>query len=65
MTRLFDNTRCVEGRRLRYDPAPDDPYFEMDIGECDECGGLGCDEHQSILDQFDLHEAICERQVRS
>jgi hypothetical protein len=36
--------RCVEGRAMRHDPQPDDPYLETDIGECEECEGEGCQE---------------------
>ncbi len=33
------DTRCDgEGRILRHDPFPDDPYLETDIGECPGCG---------------------------
>ncbi len=36
-------TRCVDGRLMRHDPQPDDPYLETDIGECGECEGVGCE----------------------
>ena len=35
-------TRCVEGRIMRHDPQPDDPYLETDIGRCEVCEGNGC-----------------------
>ena len=42
--------RCIDGRLWRHDPVPFDPttgdcdpYFEMDIGECPDCNGIGCD----------------------
>ncbi len=35
--------RCVEGRSMRHDPQYDDPDLETDIGECDLCNGVGCD----------------------
>ena len=37
------NTRCVDGRLMRHDPQPDDPYLETDRGRCPECDGAGCD----------------------
>jgi len=43
MSRLFWNTRCVDGREMRHDPCHDDPYLETDIGQCGECDGEGCD----------------------
>lgn len=36
--------RCVEGRRMRHDPQPDDPYLETDRGQCEECDGKGCEQ---------------------
>ena len=36
------NVRCVDGRLMRHDPQPDDPYLETDVGKCEECGGKGC-----------------------
>jgi hypothetical protein len=30
-------TRCVDGRVMRHDPQPDDPYLETDIGKCPGC----------------------------
>ena len=36
-------TRCVDGRTMRHDPQPDDPYLETDRGECEACGGKGCE----------------------
>jgi hypothetical protein len=38
--------RCVDGRRWRHDPQPDDPYLETDRGECPECGGKGCNQEE-------------------
>ena len=35
-------SRCVDGRIMRHDPQPDDPYLETDIGMCEVCEGLGC-----------------------
>lgn len=43
MSRIYSNTRCVDGREYRHDPMPDDPYLETDIGQCTECDGEGCD----------------------
>jgi len=37
-----ERTRCVDGRLMRHDPQPDDPYLETDIGQCPECEGEGC-----------------------
>lgn len=34
---------CVDGRLMRYDPQPDDPYLQTDLGECPDCDGLGCE----------------------
>lgn len=34
--------RCVDGRLMRHDPQPDDPYLETDIGKCPDCDGAGC-----------------------
>ena len=42
--REFASTRCVDGRLMRHDPMPDDPYLETDIGKCLECEGEGCAE---------------------
>lgn len=36
--------RCEDGRAMRHDPQPDDPYLETDIGPCELCDGQGCDE---------------------
>lgn len=38
----MDTTRCIDGRLFRHAPGPDDPYCEVDVGECKECGGKGC-----------------------
>ena len=35
--------RCVEGRKMRHAPQPDDPDLEMDMGQCEDCDGEGCD----------------------
>lgn len=35
--------RCVDGRAMRHDPQPDDPYLETDRGVCPDCGGTGCE----------------------
>ena len=35
-------TRCIGGRLMRLDPQNDDPYLEIDIGKCPDCGGKGC-----------------------
>ena len=43
MKHFFTNTRCIDGRTFRHDPQHDDPGLETDIGECEECGGKGCD----------------------
>lgn len=37
-------TLCEDGRLMRRDPQPDDPYLETDIGKCPECNGRGCDD---------------------
>jgi hypothetical protein len=50
--------KCVDGRALRHDPQPDDPYLQTDIGECEKCGGKGCD----FLDETIWDRAI-ERDV--
>lgn len=39
----FSKTRCDGGTLYRHDPCPDDPYFEMEIGQCPKCGGRGCE----------------------
>jgi hypothetical protein len=41
-----DRVRCIDGRLMRHDPQPDDPYLETDVGKCDACGGKGCVECQ-------------------
>jgi hypothetical protein len=38
------NVRCIDGRLFRHECLHDDPYFEMDIGECEECDGIGCEQ---------------------
>lgn len=43
-SREYATTRCVDGRLMRHDPMPDDPYLETDIGKCPECEGKGCAE---------------------
>jgi len=43
-SRELASTRCVDGRLMRHDPMPDDPYLETDIGKCPECEGKGCRE---------------------
>jgi hypothetical protein len=48
MTRLWSNTRCVDGRTFRHDPMPDDPDLETDIGQCEECNGAGCDRPRCV-----------------
>lgn len=41
---IFDwNIRCIDGRNFRHAPMHDDPYLEIDAGECEECEGAGCD----------------------
>ncbi len=45
-------TRCVDGRLMRHDPQPDDPYLETDIGQCGECAGVGCEICESCKDTF-------------
>jgi hypothetical protein len=44
MKYLTRAVRCVDGRAMRHDPQPDDPYLETDIGRCEECEGAGCGE---------------------
>ena len=36
--------RCIDGRRYRHDPQPDDPDLETDVGQCPDCEGHGCDD---------------------
>lgn len=43
--------RCVEGRKMRHDPQPDDPELETDMGTCEDCGGEGCDTETEGLDK--------------
>lgn len=40
---------CVDGRLMRRDPQPDDPYLETDVGECPDCSGDGCGENGEII----------------
>ena len=40
--RWLGRIRCVDGRVMRHDPLPDDPYLETDIGTCPDCEGAGC-----------------------
>lgn len=35
--------RCIDGRAMRHDPQPDDPYLETDVGVCEKCDGEGCE----------------------
>ena len=35
--------RCIDGRRWKHQPQDDDPWLEVDVGECEECRGKGCD----------------------
>jgi hypothetical protein len=53
--------RCVEGRIWRHDPQDEDPYCETDRGECEECGGKGC-ETEDKNDAVDSEEATGEDQ---
>lgn len=39
---MKDALRCIEGRLFRHDPQDDDPYFETDVGQCEDCSGDGC-----------------------
>lgn len=34
---------CVDGRLMRSDPQPDDPYLQTDMGKCPDCDGRGCE----------------------
>ena len=34
---------CSDGRLIRHDPQPDDPYLQTDLGVCPECEGAGCE----------------------
>lgn len=36
------NIRCEDGRAMRHERLHDDPYFEMDVGCCEDCQGFGC-----------------------
>lgn len=40
---------CVEGRLMRHDPQPDDPYLETDIGQCPDCSGDGCGDDEPVV----------------
>jgi len=41
---FWDRTyRCVDGRKMRHDPQPDDPHLETDVGQCENCEGAGCE----------------------
>ncbi len=40
--RSSENCICVDGRLLRHDPQPDDPYLQTDVGKCPDCDGKGC-----------------------
>lgn len=42
-------THCVDGRLMRSDPQPDDPYLQTDRGVCPDCDGRGC-EPPSIIE---------------
>ena len=42
--RHYGDYRCEDGRMMRHDPQPDDPYLETDIGQCETCDGKGCDQ---------------------
>lgn len=35
--------RCEDGRLMRHDPQPDDPYLETERGICPDCNGRGCE----------------------
>lgn len=57
VSRLFTNTRCVDGREYRHDPMPDDPYLETGIGQCADCDGEGCDRASAVpIDMDDLDD---------
>lgn len=53
-------TRCLDGRLMRYDPQPDDPSLETDIGACPECDGRGCEppKAQCLGPPFDDNRAV-------
>lgn len=43
MKQFWDRAhRCVDGRVMRHDQQPDDPYLETDTGRCENCDGAGC-----------------------
>ena len=44
----YSTTRCVDGRLMRHDSQPDDPYLETDIGKCPECKGKGCEQAANV-----------------
>jgi len=53
MKHLLTSTRCIDGRTMRHDPQPDDPGLETDIGRCDECDGVGCDQrHRALAEEI-------------
>ncbi len=31
---LTPGLRCIDGRMFRHDPFPDDPDFEIEVGQC-------------------------------
>ncbi len=58
------NTRCEDGRLMRHDPMPDDPYLETDIGKCPECEGHGCIDPQDLADRLARESFEIYRQVK-
>lgn len=50
---MKNDTRCEDGRLMRHDPQPDDPYLETDIGKCPECDGKGCPKKMTDEEAFE------------
>jgi CO dehydrogenase/acetyl-CoA synthase gamma subunit (corrinoid Fe-S protein) len=54
----MSDPHCVDGRLMRHDPQPDDPYLQIDIGTCGECEGEGCDRMYARLAVEDCQDTI-------
>jgi hypothetical protein len=48
----FRDHACVDGRAMRHDPQPDDPYLQTDVGPCEKCDGKGCDNLEKEDDEM-------------
>lgn len=55
--------RCVDGRLMRHDPKPDDPWLETDRGECPDCGGFGCDRMAEADREIERILAMSEAEI--